>query len=343
MLVYETELSCRDRLAARGFGERQAGEIASYLAQSTDMQAHHDQLDAACKRYSIEYRPTPVEKAQAVLEKSARANTLVWMLTDGTDWYRGTSVRHLVEMSNVAVFGSSAKAFSLCPDKFFAGAVLAAAGLPVAPAGLARDGKWVVPAPDHAPSGWFVKPNKLGAKIGIGPNAHCRDLRSALAISRRIFADYRDDTIVQAYVPGRNARASFLAVERADGLKGIETMIVDSQSDFQTMEDSLALYGKTGAAARKIGRSHEPELVTPGPAISNAVGKLAARLSNLLGLSDVFSLDLRIGSDGEINLLEFEVCPGLPCFDFRDYCKSRWHLELAEAMAAAAAVKFEAI
>jgi len=51
----------------------------------------------------------------------------------------------------------------------------------------------------------------------------------------------------------------------------------------------------------------------------------------------VFSLDLRVEDDGAIHLIEFEVCPGLPCFDFRAYCREQWGMELAEAMAEAAA------
>ncbi len=47
-------------------------------------------------------------------------------------------------------------------------------------------------------------------------------------------------------------------------------------------------------------------------------------------------MDLRIAADGAVHLIEFEVCPGLPCFDFRAYCRTDWGMELAEAMAAAA-------
>ena len=35
---------------------------------------------------------------------------------------------------------------------------------------------------------------------------------------------------------------------------------VDSGGDFQTMADSLALYGETGAAAKAAGRYAEPKL-----------------------------------------------------------------------------------
>lgn len=58
---------------------------------------------------------------------------------------------------------------------------------------------------------------------------------------------------------------------------------------------------------------------------------------NALGLRDVFSIDLRVDESGAIHLIEFEVCPGLPCFDFRTYCRRHWDMSLAEAMAETAA------
>ena len=40
-----------------------------------------------------------------------------------------------------------------------------------------------------------------------------------------------------------------------------------------------------------------------------------------------------------MHLIEFEVCPGLPCFDFRAYLRAAWGMSLAEAMAATAACR----
>jgi D-alanine-D-alanine ligase len=67
------------------------------------------------------------------------------------------------------------------------------------------------------------------------------------------------------------------------------------------------------------------------------IRQLAGKLMRGLGLRDVFSLDLRVEADGALHLIEFEVCPGLPCFDFRAYCQSQLGLELPEAMAITAA------
>jgi hypothetical protein len=108
--------------------------------------------------------------------------------------------------------------------------------------------QWIVRPP--LGSGWFVKPNRLGAKIGIWADSHVADEADALELSRRIFAAYRDDAIVQPYVAGRNVRASFLAVTPDAGVNDIGVSFVDAGGDFQTMADSMALYGDTGAAAK---------------------------------------------------------------------------------------------
>jgi D-alanine-D-alanine ligase len=50
-------------------------------------------------------------------------------------------------------------------------------------------------------------------------------------------------------------------------------------------------------------------------------------------LRDVFSVDLRVEADDTVHLIEFELCPGLPCFDFRAYCRAQWDMTLADAMA----------
>ena len=115
--------------------------------------------------------------------------------------------------------------------------------------------------PPASDSGYFVKPNRLGAKIGIWEDSRCRTAGEALALSQRVAEAYRDDVVVQPYVAGRNVRASFLAVDPAAGPEALGIAFVDSGGDFQTMADSMALYGDTGAVAREDGRYAEPELV----------------------------------------------------------------------------------
>ncbi|RVD38873.1 D-alanine:D-lactate ligase-like protein, partial [Mesorhizobium sp. M4A.F.Ca.ET.020.02.1.1] len=231
--------------------------------------------------------------------------------------------------------GADDSLFALCQDKFRSGAVLGALGLPAPQAGLARNGEWLV-EPPASEAGWFVKPNRLGAKIGIWPDSRVADLGHALELSRRVFAHYRDDVVVQPYVAGRNVRASFLGLKPETGVEALGIAFVESGGDFQTMADSLALYGDTGGIAKAAGTYAEPVLepVTASqPAADAIIRRIAGGLMTGLGLRDVFSVDLRVEADDTVHLIEFEVCPGLPCFDFRDYCRAQWGLGLADAMA----------
>lgn len=368
VLVHEPEEACRARLLAAGHAEERALEISSYLAQSTDLAAEFDAIREACAIRSLTFTPVELDKAAAHLGTRG-PDALIWTLTDGIAFFRGGAAPAVARLYGLPTIGSDDTLFALCQDKFRSGAVLRAFGLPVPEAGLARNGEWIVRPPACAPqqgaekwmpvfgknavkteslqqragsaaAGYFVKPNRLGAKIGIWGDSLVTTEGEALATSRRIFDAYRDDALVQPYVAGRNVRASFLAVKPDAGPEALGVYFVESGGDFQTMADSLALYGKTGAAARSQGRYVEPELVAVidlQPEADRAIRAIAGRLMSALGLRDVFSIDLRVEENGAIHLIEFEVCPGLPCFDFRAYCRRHWGMGLAEAIAETAA------
>lgn len=335
ILVHEPEKTCFDRLVADGFPAERALEISSYLAQSTDLAPEFDELAAACERRSLAFLPVELDDAAATLAKADPETTLVWTLTDGIAYFRGAAAPALARLSGLKTIGADDALFALCQDKFRSGAVLGALGLPVPQAGLARDGRWLAEPPPSA-AGWFVKPNRLGSKVGIWPDSRCHELRHALELSRRVYAAYRDDVVVQPYVAGRNVRASFLGLEPETGAEALGIAFVDSGGDFQTMADSMALYGDTGEAAKAAGLYSEPVLepvVDAQPAAAATIRRIAERLMSGLGLRDVFSIDFRVEADDHVHLIEFEVCPGLPCFDFRAYCRQQWGMTLTDAMA----------
>lgn len=339
MLVHEPEAACHARLLAEGLALGHATEIASYLAQSTDIAAEFPDIADACAARGLGFVPVALDDAAPALAARRDVPSLVWTLTDGIAYFRGGAAPALARLNGLRTFGADDSLFALCQDKFRSGAVLHALDLPVPAAGLARDGAWIAPPP-ASPSGWFVKPNRLGAKIGLWADSRAGDLDHALALSRRVFAAYRDDVIVQPYVPGRNVRASFLAVDPRAGTEALGVAYVESGADFQTMAESMALYGAAGAEARAAGSYVEPALIAVSdeqPEADRRIRAIAARLMQGLGLRDVFSIDLRVEADDTVHLIEFEVCPGLPCFDFRAYCGGQWGMSLAEAMAEAAA------
>lgn len=341
VLVSEGEAACQARLSANGFTQQSAIEISSYLAQSTDIAADYREIGEACSRLELDFEPVELDAFTNGPSRTG-APALVWTLTDGIQYFSGSLVPALSSVRDMQAFGSDPSLYALAQDKFRSGAALRELGLPCPKSGLARNGQWLV-QPPPSESGWFVKPNRLGAKIGIWKDSHCFDLDHALDISRRVSERFRDDVVVQPYVAGRNVRASFLAVEpdaTVDSRLGVA--FVDSGSDFQTMEDSLALYGQTGEAAKASGEYAEPQLsmvAAENPDADATIRDMVHTMSECLGLRDVYSVDLRVEDGGAIHFLEFEVCPGLPCFDFRDYCRRVWGLSLPDAMAQTAALR----
>ncbi len=344
LLVYEPEEACRKRLLADGIAWNHALEISAYLAQSTDLALEFEAIAASCARRNIVFEPLALDDAATTLAGADPATALVWTLTDGIAYFRGGAAPVLARLARLRTIGCEDALFALCQDKFRSGAVLRALGLPAPPAGLARDGEWLV-APPASETGYFVKPNRLGAKIGIWPDSRCEDAAQALALSQRVFRAYRDDVLVQPYLAGRNVRASFLAVDPRASVEALGVVFVDSGSDFQTMADSMALYGDTGLAAKSAGLQDEPALVAVAdhqPAAARRIRDHAALMMRALPLKDVFSLDFRVEPDDTVHLIEFEICPGLPCFDFRAYCRRQWDLSLPDAVAETASRRLAA-
>ena len=73
-----------------------------------------------------------LDDAAAALAGRDPRRTLVWTLTDGVAYFRGGAAPALARLNGFATIGSDDSLFALCQDKFRAGAVLRALGLPVA-------------------------------------------------------------------------------------------------------------------------------------------------------------------------------------------------------------------
>ena len=342
MLVYEPEADCRTRLSALNISEEHALQISSYLAQSTDMIPEFPTLKEACSLQGISFVALTLNSFAKSWDQFTSEETLVWTLTDGIAFFAGSLAPPLARLDGMKHIGAQVSTFTLCQDKFRAGAVLQALGIPMPATALVCDGNFISPRSSlDGVESFFIKPNRLGSKIGIYENSHCHSINEALELSKRIFADYGDAAVLQAYVPGANVRASWLDVDGSGDLaRHLGIWRVDSSRDFQTMEDSMALYGDTGAEAKAKGLYTELELINlrvENPTAATAILEIAKTLMQGLGLADVFSMDFRVEKDGKATLIEFEVCPGLPCFDFREYVKKTWNMPLPTAMATLAA------
>src|SRR5271168_3548477 len=93
LIVYEAEASARRRLVSFGYPPEVAGEIAVYLGQSTDLPDFFDQIAHAARRAEIEVEFVEIEELLAKLPdfQARRERTLLWSVTDGMRFYRGSA------------------------------------------------------------------------------------------------------------------------------------------------------------------------------------------------------------------------------------------------------------
>jgi D-alanine-D-alanine ligase-like ATP-grasp enzyme len=362
VIAFETEEAARRRLEAFGYPPDIAAEIAVYLAQSTDLPQFIDDITSALRQEGIAAEFVALDDLPERLRDWApfRDRTIVWAFTDGFRFYRGSAVPALARLEGFARFGSPAAAAHLCQDKFASLALASAAGLSAPPTRLMEGDVEIAALGDwsSASGPLFVKPNTLGAKIGIFADSLCRDRLEANDRARRIWARYRDRALIQPFIDGDDVRVSFMDLggEFADQL-GVERIVKDAASEaggaFLTMKDNETLSGARDTAGGRGGfgasraAAFTPRMVDlrelDDQRSRRAVARIldfSARLARLIGLRDLFSIDFRIDADGRPTFFEFEVCPGVTIYDFQNYLRSRRGLSLGEALAKALGVAY---
>lgn len=335
LVLLEPEAACRARMLQRGHPDEVAGEIAFYLAQATDFAAVVEPLRARLRQDGVELTVAPLDDRDAwlpLLTGPERAGTLLWCLTDGFAWYRGSLVSSLAALLEVPQLGSPPAAQHMCQDKLRCLGLAAAIGLKTPPTVLAEDGELLSPSEMLAGArDLFVKPNTLGAKLGIGADARVRSLDEALAASRRIWRRYGDRALIQPYLAGRDVRVSFMDVGGDPTPLGIQT-VRTGERGFATLADSRRITAMREADGTSLALEN-----LAGTEAGRRIGAAAMHLARVAGLRDYWSMDFRLGEDGTPWFLELEVCPAVTIYDFLTYLREAHGLDLPGAIARAAA------
>ena len=352
VVVHETEEAARRRLVAFGYGPEIAAEIAVYLGQSTDLPDFFDEIAAAGARAGLAIDFVELDDWPARLAEFApiAETTMVCSITDGIRYYRGSSVSALSRLTGFAHFGSAATAQHLCQDKFASLALASSAGLRIAPTRLMQ-GADEIAALGEVRAPYFVKPNTLGAKIGIFADSRCATLEEARERCARLWERYRDRALIQPFVAGDDVRVSFLDTGGEFSRQlGVDRLRKDPASEtggaFMTMKDNETLsgardtFGARGGFGAARAAAFTPTMTDLKRAVDDgsrrAVGEItemAARLARLVGLRDLFAMDFRVDGEGRPTFLEFEVCPGITIYDFQNYLSTVHGLGLGDALA----------
>src|SRR5579883_2362817 len=250
VIVYESQASAEARLARYGYSPQLAAEIAVYLAQSADLPDYFSEIreELAAVGASVEFIEIEEVLPPGVAPQADQA--LFWCQTDGIRFYRGSSLPFLARLSGAAWYGSSLLAQALCQNKFECLTLAEAAGLTAPPSLLLEDREVVASLGRSAAldGSLFVKPNTLGAKIGIFAHSRASTMAEALDAASRIWDRYRDRAVVQPFIEGDDVRVSYMDLGGAFAAQiGLAQLVKNPDSEtggaFMTMRDNDTLSG----------------------------------------------------------------------------------------------------
>ncbi|MBW8617308.1 MAG: hypothetical protein KGO21_01245 [Hyphomicrobiales bacterium] len=363
VIVYETEEAARARLQHYGYTPGLAHEIAIYLGQATDLPDFFEEITEALNAEGLTVDFIELDALLARLPDlmSRRDSTILWTITDGIRFYRGSSISALSRMAGFARYGSPVTAQHLCQNKFASLALASTAGIPIAPTLLLEGRKQMASLGEwkQQRGPYFVKPNTLGAKIGIFSDSRCATREEALDRAERLWDRYHDRALVQPFVSGDDARISFMDLGRGFRAQlGVEKLAKDPRSEtggeFMTMKDNETLSGARDTAGTKGGFGEYREAAFVPKMIDlrqdktdrslasvEKIETLAEQLASLLELKDYFSIDVRIDAFGKPVMFEFEICPGITIYDFQNYLKTTHGLSLGAALAQSLKISFQ--
>ena len=339
IILYDSEQDCAERLVAAGHADDVAQEIALYLAQEGDLKAELPAISQAFRAIGVEVASLPLFPLDGWLPllRDDPARTILWTVTDGFAWYRGSHAHSLAILAGAATYGSEAGAWLTCQDKARSMALIERAGALVPPWALHDGTDWRTDPAVLGTSGpFFVKPNRLGAKIGIWRDSRCATLDDAIAIARRIREHYGDRAIVQRFVDGTDVRVSYMSEAPAGrdpyGIFAVRAT-AGAAEGFMTLADSLSLSRLAEADGSRLGVVVEDLALRPelAPAVAR-IHQDALAIAEFAGLRDYWSMDLRLDAAGRPWFLEFEVGPAVTIYDFRRYLAVRHGSGLAEAL-----------
>jgi D-alanine-D-alanine ligase len=213
----------------------------------------------------------------------------------------------LLEMLGVPQLGSDALTLSLSLDKAWTRAVVAGAGVPVAPGRVVRDAR---EARNLEPPGGFpcfVKPRWEGSAKGIGPGSRADDRGALEDAVARVLADYGQPALVERFLEGAEYTVTLLGNDPPRSLPVLQRAL-----DAGTRIGLHAVEAKpgeaAGGAAARAPRAH----VLPGalePALEAELSALAARAYDALECRDFARTDFKCDGAGRPFFLEINPLP----------------------------------
>jgi len=216
------------------------------------------------------------------------------------------NVAAVYEMLGIPFTGNNSRALALCQDKFKTKAVLRAFGLPTA------RGRLMTSAAQSRDLSFplIVKPNAEDASLGIRADSVVYDLETLEIKINQILQVYKQPALVEEYIEGREFNVAILEREGV----GVEALPV-SEIDFSSMPEGvprICSYEAKWYEDHELYRSTPP--ICPAPIddeLRQKIERLALAAFRITGCRDYGRVDLRLGADGQLFVLEVNPNPDI--------------------------------
>jgi D-alanine-D-alanine ligase len=335
VLVYEDRKAWIARARRNGFSSHAAELASHWLLGIGQIERIHASLSAAAREAQISFELCELDdflrRFQWFVDGERRSSTLLWNITDGVLGFRGSHLISLAELHGIAYFGCPPFAHQLAQDKFKLYSLCCSIGVRIPACALVENGRAIAtcsPLPNHG--AYFVKPNSLGNKVGVGPHSLCKSLAQALHRAKELQSLLRDRAVVQSFIGGPEVRVTFINAAGSDraALYGFD--VVDEHLDgehfvdFHDRERKYKGYVDFRSWSGFANAQRESAL--------HSMMEAVRALSDHVRVKDYFAVDFRLDAAGNPFLLDFNPGAFLYGDEVEGYTRRAFQLQLPSAL-----------
>jgi D-alanine-D-alanine ligase len=279
-----------------GSGDWDPKDVAAVVANARTVQR-------ALRNAGHETMLIPVQLGDVRWLQKIQRFDVVFNLCEGVNGmarYEDFAVAAL-DLARVPFTGASSWTVTIAHRKHVANTLLAAAGVPVPPFALVRNGQ--IPTGLKYPV--IVKPSAEDASVGIDSGAVCatkKALKERIAKAERQY----EEVMVQEYIHGREINVGFVGSE----------MLPFSEIEFRNMPDGhwpIVTYAAKWDYGSPEDLATVPLCPAPlEPELQKKVGAVARAAWELIGQSNGYGrIDMRIAPNGQPYVLEVNPNPDI--------------------------------
>lgn len=234
-----------------------------------------------------------------IYEAKQNKNCIIWNLTDGMDYYKGSNLPALANLYDIPYVGSNSYVQMLAQNKQHMKTIVKSLGIQVANGINVTPGSYPTKKLDFQPP-YFIKPTCFDNSIGDNvAYPVCTSLDEAEKTVKQLFENNYSDVMIEEYLSGNEYSVTLINIGKwvADCVK---------------IEYPGCSYW---SSISKDNRQYE---ITEAPSdIEDDLVRKSVLLATSLHINDYFRVDYRCNASNEPKFLEINTNPFLMCLAYK--------------------------